>query len=123
MTLHQAQHRLVIAQKFQRAIKEKDAKREHVSPMLRKQIEDTTRECRSVIAEAKERAAGCDGKQKHASAHAADVALSNQRRHRRTGQHLSGLVTYPCRFCNSWHIGNVSTRRPGKAQKGTATAA
>jgi hypothetical protein len=123
MTLHQARHRLKVAQKFQRAIKEADAKREHVSPMLRKQIGDVVRECRTVIAEAQERAAGCDGKLKHASAHAAEVALSDQRRHRRTGQHLAGLVTYPCRFCGSWHIGNVSTRKSEQVQKGTKAAA
>lgn len=117
MTLHQAQHRLKIARKFQHGIKEQDAKREHVSPMLRKQITDVIQECGVIIAEAKERAAACEGKQQHASAHAAEVALSTQRRHRRTGQHLSGLVTYPCRFCNSWHIGNVTHPKAEQARK------
>jgi hypothetical protein len=122
MTLHEAQHRLKIARKFQRAIKDKDANRDHVSPMLRKQIEDVIRECGGVIAEAKERAAACDGKQKHASAHAAEVSLSTQRRHRRTGQHLAGLVTYPCRFCDSWHIGNVTRPKVEQARKADIAA-
>jgi len=123
MTLHQARTRLRFAQKVLAVIEAEHAEGAHVAPSWWKQADEAIRECRAVIAEAQARAAACDGKQKHPSAHAADVALSTQRRHRRTGQRLSALVTYKCRFCDSWHIGNLSTRTSRQAQKGTANAA